>query len=259
MHISNNPKRALMVVMGALVLIGFGIAGLYYNYENKSVDPRVKEARKLYSKYDTYAQENNFNAVLSLLDSIESIYNSIGHYRNSFEPGVLYNNRAASYLSMAIYFENNSLSLDGKTILSKDSLLSLSEIAVIQGIHIYERWLGDYGNIEESEIINKVKRDFLEGLENYSEREKKRFVAKRVKEIKESQLETPRRLSVAYTNLGIINRHREKYEEAIKCYNKAIELWDRNLAAENNLNKLLGRPLKKQNIIQKIFPPKKEE
>jgi tetratricopeptide (TPR) repeat protein len=259
MKITNNPKRALMIIMGALVLIGFGIANIFYNYENSSVDPRVNEARKLYSKYDTYAQENNFNAVFSLLDSIEPLYSSIEHYKNSFEVGVLYNNRAAAYLSMAIYFENNSLSLDGKITLSKDTLLGLSEKAVMQSIHIYEEWLDNYAEKTDTELEQTIKNSFLSGLQSHSEKEKSRFLSKRISEITDAQLETPRRLSVAYTNLGIVKRHKENYKEAIEHYTKAMELWDRNLAAENNLNKLLDRPLKKQNMLEKIFPPEKDK
>jgi tetratricopeptide (TPR) repeat protein len=259
MHITNNPKRALMIIMGALVLIGFGIANLYYNFDNSSVDPRIVEARELYSRYDIYAEENDFKAVFSLLDSIEPIYNSIEHYRNSFEVGVLDNNRAAAYLSMAIYFDSNSLSLDGKTTLSKDTLLILSEKAVMQSIYIYENWLEKYADKEEAELEIELKNNFLLGLENYTEKEKARFISKRATEILDAQLETTRRLSVAYTNLGIIKRHQTNYKEAIECYQKAMELWDRNLAAENNLNKLLDRPLKKQNMLEKIFPPEKDK
>ncbi|MBN2807362.1 MAG: tetratricopeptide repeat protein, partial [Prolixibacteraceae bacterium] len=254
MQIFNHPKRALMFMMGALVLIGFGIANLYYNYQNNSVDPRIKEARELYSQYDQFTQSNNFKAIFQLLDSIESIYSHIAYYSQSFEVGVLKNNRAATYLSMAIYFDNNSLSLDGITTLSKDTLLTLSENEVMKSIEIYERWLTFYSNLDQNAISAEVGKSFLDGLGNYAEKDKGRFSTKRVKEIKEAQFETPRRLSVAYTNLGIIMRHREKYQEAIHCYEKAIELWDRNLAAENNLNTLLGRPLKKRNVLQKIFP-----
>jgi hypothetical protein len=39
-------RRALIIIMGALALVAFGIASLYYGLENKKVDPRVVEARK---------------------------------------------------------------------------------------------------------------------------------------------------------------------------------------------------------------------
>ena len=71
-------------------------------------------------------------------------------------------------------------------------------------------------------------------------------------------LENNRRLSVCYTNLGLISRFQGNYEDAVKQYEKALALWDRNLDAENNLNKLLNRPIKKRNIIQTLFPPEKD-
>ncbi len=259
MNLSNKPTRALIIIMGALVLIGFGIANFYYSSQNSSVDTRILKARELYSKYDSYTETSNFTGIFNLLDSIEDIYNSINHYNNSFEVGVLYNNRAAAYLTMAISFENNSLSLDGITTLSKDTLLVLSEIAALKSISIYEKWLEEYSNLSEIDIKKNIQSNFLIGLESNTDKEKERFIKKRVSEIVDAQLETPRRLSVAYTNLGTIKRHQSKYEHAITYYKKAITLWNRNLTAENNLNKLLGRPIKKQNILQKIFPPEKDK
>lgn len=255
---TKNPKRALMFVMGALVLIGFGIAQLYFNFENSKVDPRIINARELYSNYDSLAQQNNFKGIFTLLDSIEIIYTSIEHYKNSYEVGVIQNNRAAAYLSMAIYFESNSLSLDGINTLSKDTLIEMGNGAVIKSISTYENWIKKYANKNESDIKNIVVDDFLNGLESYSNIEQSRFISKRVTELHEAQIETPRRLSVAYTNLGIVNRHKENYKEAIENYEYALKLWDRNLGAENNLSTLLGQPLKERNVLEKIFPPDKD-
>jgi tetratricopeptide (TPR) repeat protein len=254
---NKNPKRALMFVMGALVLIGFGMAQLYFNFENNKVDPRIIKARELYSNYDSLAQQNNFKNIFILLDSIENIYTSIEHYKNSYEVGVIQNNRAAAYLSMAIYFKSNSLSLDAISTLSKDSLIEMGNTAVIKSISTYENWLTEYAHKNESEIKNILVANFLHGLESYSDIEQSRFISKRVKEIHEAQIETPRRLSVAYTNLGIVNRHKENYRDAIKNYEYALKLWDRNLGAENNLNTLLGQPIKERNVLEKIFPPDK--
>lgn len=254
----NNPKRALILVMSAFVMIGFGIAGFYYSYQNNSVDPRVVKARELYKNYDNYAQENDFSAVFSLLDSIESVYRSIPYYQNSFELGVVENNKAAAYLAMAIYFDSNSLSIDGLGTLSKDTLLNRGEIAVQKSISQYENWIKLYGKISEEGLNSSLKGLFMHGLESYSLNKQKRFIKKRIKEMQDAQLETLRRLSVAYTNLGIIHRHKDNYEQAIKYYIKALELWDRNLAAENNLNILMGKPIKTRNLLDKIFPPEKD-
>lgn len=255
----NNSKKHLILILGTIFIVGFAIAKLYYNNVNSSNDPRIIEARELYGKYDIYAESNNFKAIFQLLDSVEHIYQSVEHYKHSYEIGVLHNNRSAAYLAMAIFHDDNSLSFDGITILSKDTLLSLSETAAQQSIQIYENWLGIYSDKNENEIQTLIMADFLSGLSNQTDKELERFESNRIDEVKEAQLETPRRLSVAYTNLGVIMRHRENYVVAIEYYKKAIDLWDRNLAAENSLNVLLGRPQKKRNFIEKLLPPSKDK
>lgn len=259
MSIKHNPKRALVLILSALVLLAFGIAGMFYTSQNKKVDPRIVHARELYSKYDSLASENEFNKVFELLYNVERIYTQIPHYKNSYEMGVIENNRAATFLGMAIYFDSKSISLDGIQTLSKDSLLKLSKNHATKSISIYENWLKEYGTLNEPEIEQKISHSFLEGLNNYSPEEKRGFLKKRIEEIKLAQLETKRRLSVAYTNYGIILRHQEDYKTAILNYEKALELWDQNLAAKNSLNALLGRPMEKQNVLQKIFPPEKNK
>lgn len=74
MAIFKNKKTiALLAIMGAIGFCGLLIAYIYYKNINDSVDPRIVEARTLYEKYNGYAQENHFNAIFSLMDSIESI------------------------------------------------------------------------------------------------------------------------------------------------------------------------------------------
>jgi len=243
----NKTTRALIIIVSALALLGISISHFYYKSINDSIDPRIVEARTLYEKYNVYAINNDFNSIFTLMDSVENIYNSVDHYRNSFEVGVLYNNRAASYLTMTIY------SQDMDSIV-KDSIFLLADIAVNKSIEIYEKWLTLYKDKSLVEVQQIVSNDFFAGLESYSEEKKDKFMGSRIKEIQEAQTETERRLSVAYTNLGIINRYKLQYEAAANYYKKAIDLWDKNLTAENNLNILLNRPLKKRNFIQKMFP-----
>ena len=248
--LANKNTRALIVIMCALVLSAITISHFYFKSVNASTDPRIAEARTLYGKYNNYAENNEFNAVFSLMDSIESIYSSIEHYKSSYEVGVLYNNRAASFLTIAL-FSNES-----ETFI-QDSLINLAEQASSTSIDIYTNWLSTYQELSKDAIKKSITTNFFIGLESYDDEEKSKFLIKRIEEIKEAQLETPRRLSVAYTNLGVIYRHRLQYETAVRYYQKAIDLWDRNLTAENNLNKLLGRPEKKRNLIQKLFPPER--
>ncbi|HAF31190.1 MAG TPA: hypothetical protein DCG75_19295 [Bacteroidales bacterium] len=254
-YLSNKNKRALILVMIALSFIVISISYFYYKNINSSKDPRVKPARELYEKYNNYAIQNDFVNIFALLDSVEYIYNNVSHYEESFEVGVLYNNRAAAYLTMYLYEDRLYQFKD----LSRDKLLQLAEIAVDKSISIYKNWLNIYSDKNLNQVSDLMKNDFLQGLDQYTEKEKERFLTNRIKEIETAQYETERRLSVAYTNLGIIYRHREEYEQTINCYEKAIELWDQNLTAENNFNILLGKPLKKRNLIQKLFPPKQKE
>ncbi len=256
MSISINKKtRAFILGMIALSFIVITFSYFYYKNINSSKDPRVTSARELYEKYNNYAAQNDFVNVFALLDSVEYIYHNVNHFAESFEVGVLYNNRSAAYLTMAIY-ENAP---EAYMLLSKDSLLQLAQESVLKSISIYENWLEIYNGKNSNEIINILDNDYLIGLEKYTEKEINHFVNNRVKEIETAQYETERRLSVAYTNLGIIYRHKEQYEQTIESYQKAIELWDQNLTAENNLNILLGKPLKKRNLIQKLFPPKRKK
>jgi len=88
--------------------------------------------------------------------------------------------------------------------------------------------------------------------------EAEEYLENRVREIIEALPENSRRLSVAYTNLGVAERHLGNYEQAMQHYQKALELWDRNLAAENNINILLGKPIRQRGVLEKLFPPDKK-
>jgi tetratricopeptide (TPR) repeat protein len=245
--------------MGALALIAFGIASVYYGFENKKVDPRVIEARKIYDRYDKYASENDYKGVLLLLDSVENIYASIPHYKNSYELAVLENNRGATYLTMAIQDSTQSFSFDGVNILSKDTLLHISELHLQKAIDVYKKWLEFYKNKNPKTIEKEIKTDFFKGLNENDNLKRNDYLQNRIEEIELSKIENKRRLSVALTNLGIVKRHKARYKEAILLYEQALELWDQNLAAQNNLNILLGKPIEKRNFIQKMFPPEKDK
>lgn len=254
-NLSRNNKRAFILVMIALSFIVIIFSYFYYKNLNSAKDPRVKPARELYEKYNNYASSNDFDNVFALLDSVENIYKTVNHYIESFEIGVLYNNRAAAYLTMALY-DNKP---DRYMQFSKDSLLYLALASVTKSISIYENWLITYSDKSQEQINEILQENYFIDLEKYPDKDKKNYLANRIKEIETAQYETERRLSVAYTNKGIIYRHVDQYEKCINCYKKAIDLWDQNLTAENNLNILLGKPLKKRNLIQKLFPPKRKE
>jgi len=254
----NDKKRALIFIMSALLFLAVAIFFAYHQSKEKYLDPRVRKAREYYNKYDKLVEENNYQGILLVLDSIEMVYLSHPHYQNSYEQGVVYNNRAATYISLAIHYPDSSLSLDGINLLSKDSLLSSAKKNIESAIQYYKTWLEEFSTKEEDEIQRKIDESFLSGMNKYAPEEQQKFLQKRVEEYIEAQYETRRRLSVAYTNMGIISRHHEKYQKAIQLYEKALTLWEHNLAAKNNLNILQGKPLEKRNFIERMFPPERQ-
>ncbi|MCK5136074.1 MAG: tetratricopeptide repeat protein [Bacteroidales bacterium] len=247
--------RALILVMIAVVVIGILIAKNYYGNANRSVDPRIVHARELYAKYDSYAREGNFYMIFALLDSIELVYNATDHYRNSFELGVLDNNRTAALLTISMYMDSIPAAYNPFSGISTDSIVALAEIHARQAIATYVNWNADYKDRTIQQISLMIESEFMKGLENMDPDTKGKHLESRAREIEEAVRENDRRLSVCYTNLGLVFRQKGAYKDAVEQYEKALELWDRNLDAENNLNKLLNRPVRKRNIIQKLFPP----
>lgn len=246
----SKPARTLIITMGVLVLVAIIISRKYYMDQEASVDPRIKPARELYEKYNSFAASNQFDSIFYLMDTIEGIYTSTDHYASSFELGVLYNNRAAAWLTLGVFG-------DYYDDWERDSLVAEAETAVRTSINIYETWRENLGDLNELQVRQAIVDDFTSGLGGYSAEEREIFLETRIAEIAEAQAELDRRMSVSYTNLGIVYRHREVYDSAAICYKKALELWDRNLTAENNLNSLLGRPQKKRNFIERMFPPER--
>lgn len=241
-----------------IVAAGVLIARSYYGNMNRSVDPRVLHARELYEQYDRITQTGNYYQVGALLDSITSVYERIYHYKSSFELGVLHNNRAAMFLTLALYGDSIRDSLNPYAGFEKDSIISLAEYHIHEAIAIYEKWNSRFEGKGETEIRQLIEAEFKAGLDPSDPAMTEKYLSNRIKEIGASLVENPRRLSVCHTNLGLVYRLRGLHKEAVSQYEKAITLWDRNLEAENNLNRMLGRPLKKRNIIQKLFPPNKD-
>ncbi|NBC84215.1 MAG: hypothetical protein GVY19_12680 [Bacteroidetes bacterium] len=239
--------------MSILVIVCIMLASVYYRNINNSVDPRISDARTLYEKYNTYTGNNHLDSVFILMDSIESFYAGIAHYKNSYETGVLYNNRAAAYLVQALH-----LPIAQADTALKDSLLTQAELAAERSIKMYEQWLKKYGKLDESQLRISTRSEFMMGLNEYDNAKKMEFFDARIEELLQAQKENKRRLSVAVTNLGLVHRHKGDIKGAAQCYIRAMELWDRNLDAENNLNLLLGKPLRKRTLIEKLFPPNRD-
>ncbi len=249
--------RTLILVMVAIVITGVLIARSYYGNKNRSVDPRVLHARELYSHYDQFARAGDFPGIFLLLDSIEDIYRQTAHYSQSFEVGVVENNRAAAFLTLALYGDSIPRERNPFHELLPDSIVHMALNHALNAIQIYETWPLIYQGLSGEEIRETLEPGFVDGLNPDDPSMVERIVSNRVREIESALRENDRRLSVCHTNLGVIYRLQGNHMEAVGQYEKAIALWDRNLEAENNLNRILNKPLKKRNILQKIFPPEK--
>jgi len=246
-NISKGTKTVILI-MTVLVILGISIAKIYYGNVNASEDPRVIDAKHLYKKYNIYTENNDYNGVFLLLDSIKEIYIQFPDYKNSFEVGVVYNNIGATYLSLFLHEKKN----DKATLDSAKKYCEKSSL-------IYNNWLKKFDNLTQKEVENIVNGYYNLNLDFFKEKSIDRIKNKRVEDILTAQVETLRRLSVAYTNLGIISRHNMFYDEAIKYYKKALELWEDNLTAKNNINILLGRELEERSTIDKLFPKEKND
>jgi tetratricopeptide (TPR) repeat protein len=256
-----HTQRSIGRLVGIMVIIvvaGILIARSYYGNLNRSVDPRIKQARELYEQYDKFARAGDYYLIFTLLDSISIVYLGVPHYAESFELGVLHNNRAAAMLTIAIYGDSIPETLNPFLKLHADSIVAMAENNIRSAISIYEGWNQRFDGKDDEKIRQMIEREFMDGLKSIDPDLVDKYLDTRVKEIVKAQLENKRRLSVCHTNMGLVHRLREEYPEAVAEYEMALTLWERNLDAENNLNKLLGRPLKKRNIIQKLFPPDKE-
>lgn len=256
---TSKPVRALILTMLAVVIIGVIIARSYYAKLDNARDPRILQARELYAHYDQVAGAGDFHALFDLLDSIEEIYNATEHYRASFETGVLENNRAAAYLTLALYGDSIEYERNPFPHLQADSLVSIASDHALKAIAIYKTWGKKYSGLNEDEIADRIRPEFQAGLPLKEPDQVEKYIKNRAREIIEAMDENDRRLSVCHTNLGVIYRQQGAYLEAVQEYEQAIQLWDRNLEAENNLNKILNKPLKKRNLIQKLFPPERKE
>jgi hypothetical protein len=86
----------------------------------------------------------------------------------------------------------------------------------------------------------------------------KKILARRIKNITDARIETPRRLSVSLSNKGTLYRHMLKPDSSLICFREALSLWKDNRIANSNLNVLMGGDPVKPTIIESLFPPDKK-
>jgi tetratricopeptide (TPR) repeat protein len=246
--ISDQTKKVLTGIF-IIVALSFLVAYIYYNGKNKAEDPRVVQTKYLFRQYDELMKKGDYYSALPLLDDIEKILIKVPGYPESYEPGIVYNNRGSAYLTIALYA--------GKDSSESARLLELAKKNIDSSILIYNSWIGKTGALSRDELLHYVKPFFPEDEPAFRGARYERIVKKRVADLVLAQKETSRRLSVCYTNLGIVFRHQHKQDEASESYIKAIQLWKDNYTARNNFNVLMGKPPRDRSVINKLFPPDK--
>jgi hypothetical protein len=245
--ITGGTKKILAITISVSVMAILA-AFIYYNSVNKLEDPRIMKARELLSEYEKIPVTTQPAEAFLLLDSAFNIFNSLPDYNCSFEKGVIFNNKSGRLLLDAIY--ETGISAE-----EKERLLSLAMQYCDSSIMQYKRWMNEWMTLSAEEIAEKLglfmKADdpAFEGL-NFS-----KIFLKRVKNIETALIETPRRLSVSYTNKATIFRHMLEPDSSLAYYGMALDLWEDNRTARSNLNVLLGGEPVKPKLIESLFPP----
>ncbi len=253
-----NASGIVRVLIGCLccTIVIFISSFFYYGNINSAEDPRTLPAKNLLLQYEKQLNEDQSEEALDILNSIVQMYKEVPGYGNSYEVGVIYNNIASVYL---VQLETELLTKDN---LTKEDLVMNLDLATQycqKSIENYELWLKEMKELSTSQIKEKIAPFFDPKDPAFKEVDFEAVFEKRVADIQLAQIETTRRLSVALTNLGVINRYQGNFEQAKANYKKAIELWDRNYTAQDNLNTLLNQPIKKRSMIDKLFPPEKNK
>lgn len=251
-----NQTGIVKVLFGtiAVVLIMLCYAVWHYSKINDSEDPRVTQARQLLRKYEKGLESDQYGEAMSILNAMETIYLKTPGYEKSYEIGVILNNKASIYL---VKLETRLLT--GEKIDRNEIIDELSPALryTKEAIQIYENWLSVMGTLSPEEIDEKIRPTFYSDDPALKEVNIDDVIEKRVNDLILAQVETKKRLSVTYANLGVIDRYRGELLEAKKNYKKAIALWDRNYTAKNNLNVLMNKPVVKPSIVDRLFPPER--
>ena len=241
----------LLTVLVVIVVSGLSIAYFYYGNINKNIDPRLMKTQEVLAHFDQINKLDSAFLAIDLMKNLEKELLEVALYKDSYEIGVVINNKASVYLMMALYgkdYEN-----------MKDSLFSLANTDLLKAKEIFENWIDKNKSINKTDLAQKLNNEYQKDIEIFKGRDIEDVVAQRIEDIDLAKIETPRRLSVVYSNIAIIKRHTENLDEAIKLYQKAIELWPKNHDAKNNLNVLCGKEREKRSVIDKMFPGKRKE
>lgn len=241
--------KVILIITLSVAFTAALFAYFYYSTINRSEDPRVLEARILLNEYDKITSFQNPSVVFRKLDSAMVIFRSFPDYKQSFETGVIYNNKCSSLLMKALY--DTTL---GKN--EKETLLNLALEYCDSGIYIYKGWITEWGSLTRDEISDKL-HSYMKSEDPFLSHNFERIFSRRIRNIMMAQTETPRRLSVSLTNKGTILRHMMKPDSARVMYSEALSLWKENRTAKSNMSVLSGGEPLKPSVIESLFPPDK--
>ncbi len=256
---SRRPSRApgircLVVVVG-LVALGIVLFGkFYYDRINRSEDPRTIFARQGFLRFERALADKKYADALAVLSRISAVYAAVPGYKDSYERGVVHNNRGTVFLLQA---EETIVETGEPRHQFVVPLLKTAQEDLQAAVACYERWMEDWGRLDRPAVRLRLRAFFAEGDPAFGPISPRRILAKRVSDVLAAQVETPRRLSVSLTNLGIVYRYLGDPDKARAYYEKALALWPKNPAARENLNVLLGRPVPERSVLRRIFPEKR--
>lgn len=241
----------LFFMLSLFAGLSFILAYYYYGSINKSEDPRIIATKYLFEDYEELIKENKRDLALVILDSIEAVFTRVPGYAMSYEMGIVYNNKGSVFLNKALALTHDSLLTAG--------LLKTAQGHIDTAIAIYSRWLDAYGKLSLNELEMAEIPYFNKDDAAFHGKNHDKIFKKRINDLLLAQKETRRRLSVSYTNKGIVLRHQYRQEEAADYYIKAISMWKENYTAKNNFNILMGKPPEDRSIIDQLFPPEKNK
>lgn len=244
--------RKLLAITFSVAVAAVIFAFFYYRQVNMSEDPRVTGARFLMAEYDRLSGGTESHGLFHLLDSADQIFRSVPGYGSSYERGVIYNNKGSSLLMNSLY--DSSL-----TESARFAFLELSVTYADSAITIYRNWLDEWAELSEEEVGASLKQGMSEADPAFAGLNYSNIFRKRVKDVMLARIETPRRLSVSYTNKGTAYRHLMMPDSALVWYERALSVWKHNRTAESNLSVLLGGEPVKPGIIESLFPPDRKK
>jgi hypothetical protein len=244
--------KVIILIAFTVSLLAISFAFFYYRNINSSHDPRTAEAQRLLTLFDKESPELNSSDAFSILDSADVVFSSLQDYSQSFERGLIYNNKCTYLLMTALY--DSSIPAEEKKI-----LLEIAGEYCDTGMMIYRRWLSEWGKLSEEQILEKIKPGMQEDDPAFAGHNYQKILKRRIRYISEAQVETPRRLSVSLTNKGTIFRHQLLPDSAAAYLQQALQLWPENRIASSNISVLYGGKPVKPSMIQTLFPPDKNK